>query len=66
VGHERLAVIPVEQAATMVGAAEFIEAQGRGMREDRLAAMLAFATRLREAMGVAKSSASGSTSSRRR
>lgn len=56
IGPERVAVIPVEQAATMVAAAEFIEAQGRGPR-DRLAAMAAFATRLREAMEVAMSSA---------
>lgn len=57
VGPDRMAVLPVEQAATMVSAAEFITSQGRGMPEAKTAALTDFAARLKEAMEVARASA---------
>lgn len=59
VGGERVGVVPTDQAVLMVTIAEDLEAQGEKMTQqaERLAALVRFATRLREAMAAAAGSA---------
>jgi hypothetical protein len=58
VGPEKVAVLPVEQANAMVGIAKTIEDQSGTIRQaERLAALLDFTQRLRDALQTASSSA---------
>lgn len=59
VGAQRVGVVPTDQAVLMVTLAEDLEAQSAKLTQqaDRLAALVRFATRLREAMAAATGSA---------
>lgn len=59
VGQQHVGIVPVEEAELMVALADDLQAQSGKMSQqaDRLATLVAFADRLREAMGAAASSA---------